>query len=92
MAVEVRIPAVLLPLTGGLAVVSAAGPSIDAVIGDLGAGFPGLAERLLDESGLRRFVNVYLNGEDVRFLEGLRTPVADGDSIVILPAAAGPPA
>jgi molybdopterin converting factor small subunit len=92
MAAEVRIPTVLLPATGGLERVSVSGGSIETVVQDLDAAHPGLASRLLDESGLRRFVNVYVNGVDVRFGDGLRTVVADGDSVVILPAAARPPA
>ena len=89
MAVEVRIPTILRPYTGGEKLVTASGASLEAVVADLEATYPGIGERLLDESGLRRFVNVYLNDEDVRFLEGLATPVTDGDSITILPAVAG---
>ena len=89
MAVEVRIPTILRTYTGGERVVTASGDSVQAVVGDLNTSFPGIAERLIDDSGLRRFVNVYLNDEDVRFLEGLSTPVAAGDSITILPAVAG---
>jgi molybdopterin converting factor small subunit len=62
---------------------------LEAVVRDLDGRYPGIADRLIDESGLRRFVNVYLNDEDVRFLDGLETPVADADSITILPAVAG---
>lgn len=89
MAVEVRIPTILRPYTGGEKLVTASGDSLQAVISDLDAHYPGIGERLLDDSGLRRFVNVYLNDEDVRFLAGLATVVADGDSITILPAVAG---
>jgi MoaD family protein len=89
MAVEVRIPAALRSCTGGEAVVTAEGRSVADVVGDLDQRYPGLAERLLDESGLRRFVNVYVNGEDVRFVDGLRTTVGPQDSITILPAVAG---
>lgn len=89
MAVEVRIPTILRSYTGGEKHVSASGDSLQAVVADLDASYPGIGERLLDESGLRRFVNVYLNDEDVRFLAGLETRVSDGDSITILPAVAG---
>ncbi len=89
MTVEVRIPTILRPYTGGEKLVTASGDSLQAVISDLDAHYPGIGERLLDDSGLRRFVNVYLNDEDVRFLAGLATVVADGDSITILPAVAG---
>lgn len=89
MTVEVRIPTILRPYTGGAKLVTASGDSLQAVISDLDAHYPGIGERLLDDSGLRRFVNVYLNDEDVRFLAGLATVVADGDSITILPAVAG---
>ena len=89
MAIEVRVPTILRSYTGGEKVVTAEGASLAAVVLDLDARYPGIAERLVDEAGLRRFVNVYLNDEDVRFLEGLQTPVADADSITILPAVAG---
>jgi len=89
MAIEVRIPTILRPYTGGEKIVTASGDSLDVVIADLDARYPGIGERLLDDSGLRRFVNVYLNDEDVRFLSGLATAVSDGDSITILPAVAG---
>jgi molybdopterin converting factor small subunit len=89
MPVEVRVPTILRTYTAGEKVVSADGTSVEAVVADLDARFPGIADRLVDESGLRRFVNVYLNDEDVRFLEGLQTAVADADSITILPAVAG---
>ena len=89
MAVEVSIPTILRSYTAGAKNVEAGGASLDELLGDLDARFPGLRERLVDESGLRRFVNVYLNDEDVRFLDGLGTPVADGDQVTILPAVAG---
>jgi len=89
MAVEVRIPTILRPYTGGEKLVTASGDSLQAVVADLDANYPGIGERLLDHSGLRRFVNVYLNDEDVRFLSGLATTVSDGDFITILPAVAG---
>jgi molybdopterin synthase sulfur carrier subunit len=89
MPVEVRIPTILRPYTGGDKVVSGDGADLRALIDDLDSRFPGIGERLVDEQGLRRFVNVYLNDEDVRFLGGLETAVADGDSVTILPAVAG---
>mgnify|MGYP003333852532 CR=1 FL=1 len=63
--------------------------TLEAVIKDLDASYPGIGERLVDDSGLRRFVNVYVNDEDVRFMDSLQTPVRDGDSVTILPAVAG---
>jgi molybdopterin synthase sulfur carrier subunit len=89
MAVEVRIPTILRSFTGGEKAVTAEGTSLQSVITNLDASYPGIGDRLLDDSGLRRFVNIYLNDEDVRFLDGLSTPVADNDSITILPAVAG---
>jgi molybdopterin synthase sulfur carrier subunit len=89
MAVEVRIPTILRPYTGGEKLVTAEGATLAEVIADLDAHHPGLSDRLIDDSGLRRFVNVYLNDEDVRFLDGLATGIADQDSITILPAVAG---
>jgi MoaD family protein len=89
MAVEVRVPTILRPYTGGEKAVEGSGATLDDLIADLERQFPGLRERLVDEAGLRRFVNVYLNDEDVRFLGGLTTSVADGDSVTILPAVAG---
>lgn len=89
MSVEVRIPTILRTYTGGEKIVAGDGADLRALIADLDGRFPGLADRLVDEQGLRRFVNVYLNDEDVRFLGGLDTVVADGDSVTILPAVAG---
>lgn len=89
MSVEVRIPTILRPLTGGVKTVSAEGATLADVIANLDANYSGLGERVLDDSGLRRFINVYVNDEDVRFLSGLQTAIADGDSITILPAVAG---
>jgi molybdopterin converting factor small subunit len=89
MSVEVRIPTILRTYTGGEKIVSAEGASLQELVANLDSNYPGIADRLVDEAGLRRFVNVYLNDEDVRFLDGLGTEVADGDSITILPAVAG---
>lgn len=89
MAIEVRIPTILRPYTKDQKIVEASGANLADVVANLDAAYPGIGERLIDESGLRRFINVYLNDEDVRFLDGLSTVVADGDSITILPAVAG---
>jgi len=90
MAIEVRVPTILRQHTGGAKVVDAKGGTLAAVIDDLEAHHPGLRDRLVEQDGgLRRFVNVYLNDEDVRFLDGLATAVTDGDSITVLPAVAG---
>ncbi|MDP4676996.1 MAG: MoaD/ThiS family protein [Actinomycetes bacterium] len=89
MSVEVRIPTILRPYTDGAKIVEAQGDSLAAVITDLDTRYTGIGERLVEEGSLRRFINVYLNDEDVRFLGGIDTPVADGDSVTILPAVAG---
>ncbi|MDQ3916193.1 MAG: MoaD/ThiS family protein [Actinomycetota bacterium] len=90
MSVNVKIPTQLRPLVGGAAQVEATGETLDGVIADLGERFPGVAARLLDETGaLRRFVNLYVDDEDVRFLQGLETPVQPGSSVTIIPAIAG---
>ncbi|MFW6091886.1 MAG: ubiquitin-like small modifier protein 1 [Actinomycetota bacterium] len=75
--------------TGGAKAVEGTGDTLDALIDDLESRFPGLRERLVEDGALRRFVNVYLNDEDVRFLDGLKTSVADGDEVTVLPAVAG---
>ena len=87
--VEVRIPTILRPYTGGAKVVSAQGSTLRDVISDLDGNHTGLAERLLDGDALRRFINLYVNDEDVRFIGGLDLALKDGDSITILPAVAG---
>jgi molybdopterin synthase sulfur carrier subunit len=89
MAIEVRIPTILRTYTDGAKTVEGSGGTIAELIDDLDAQYGGLRDRLQDESGLRRFVNVYLNDEDVRFLGGLETPVRDGDTVTVLPAVAG---
>ncbi len=89
MSVEVRIPTILRSYTGGEKIVVAEGSSLQELITSLDSTYAGIGERLVDESGLRRFVNVYVNDEDVRFLEGLATEISDGDSVTILPAVAG---
>ncbi len=94
MAVEVRIPTILRSYTGEQKAVTAEGSTLAAVIDDLDANHPGIKERLVEDGpdnslGLRRFVNVYLNDEDVRFIGGLDAEVSDGDQVVVLPAVAG---
>jgi molybdopterin converting factor small subunit len=90
MAIDVRIPTILRPYTGGERSVDGAGETVSAVIDDLESRFAGIKERLVDESGdVRRFVNIYVNDEDIRFTGGLGTTVSDSSTIVILPAVAG---
>jgi molybdopterin synthase sulfur carrier subunit len=89
MAIEVRIPTILRTYTGGEKAVTAQGETLAGVIEDLESNHPGIGERLLDNGDLRRFVNVYVNDEDVRFIGGLEAPVSDGDQVVVLPAVAG---
>ena len=90
MAVTVRIPTPLRRLTQNLAEVEAEGADIQTVLDNLETEYPGMKERLCDDGGnIRRFVNIYLNDEDIRFLEGKETPVADGAEISIIPAIAG---
>jgi molybdopterin synthase sulfur carrier subunit len=89
MAIEVRIPTILRTYTGGEKVVTGGGASLSALIDDLEANHPGLRERLIEDGDLRRFVNVYINDEDVRFMGGLEAELSDGDQVVVLPAVAG---
>ncbi|NWF36393.1 ubiquitin-like small modifier protein 1 [Mariprofundus sp. KV] len=90
MSVSVRIPTPLRKLTGGADEVSVEGATVGDVIESLEAAHPGLKERLCDDAGeIRRFVNVYVNDEDVRFLDGRATALKDGDEISIVPAIAG---
>jgi molybdopterin synthase sulfur carrier subunit len=89
MAVEVRIPTILRTYTGGEKAVNGDGSTLAAVIDDLEQRHAGIKGRLIEGSDLRRFVNVYVNDEDVRFTGGLDTAVSDGDQVVILPAVAG---
>jgi molybdopterin synthase sulfur carrier subunit len=87
---EVRIPTILRKHTGGEKKVEAAGTTVRAVLADLDARHPGIAGQILTEDGsLHRFVNVYLNDEDIRFLGGLDAEVAEGDVVAVLPAVAG---
>lgn len=89
LAVEVRIPTILRTHTDGAKAVEGSGTTISEVIDDLETRHGGLKERLVESGDLRRFINVYVNDEDVRFLAGVQTPVKDGDTIVVLPAVAG---
>jgi MoaD family protein len=89
MAIEVRIPTILRTYTGGEKAVTAEGGSLSALIDDLEANHPGIKERLIEGDDLRRFVNVYVNDEDVRFIGGLDAELSDGDQVVVLPAVAG---
>jgi molybdopterin converting factor small subunit len=89
MAIEVRIPTILRTYTDGAKTVQGSGTTLDELFSDLDTRHPGIRERVVDGDQLRRFVNVYLNDEDVRFLDGIGTKVADGDNVTILPAVAG---
>ena len=93
MALEVRIPTILRTYTGGEKAVDAEGASLSALIDSLEANHPGIKDRLVEDKGngveLRRFVNVYINDEDVRFIGSLEAALSDGDQVVILPAVAG---
>jgi sulfur-carrier protein len=85
----VRIPTPLRTLTAGNDEVKATGATVAAVIDDLEKNYPGIKDRLLDEKGVRRFINIYVGEEDIRFLEGLKTELKDGEKITIVPAIAG---
>lgn len=90
MAVLVRIPTPLQRLTSGQAEVQCEGKSVSELLGDLEKRYPGIKERICDQTGaLRRFVNVFVNEEDIRFLQGDQTAVKDGDEVSIIPAIAG---
>jgi MoaD family protein len=90
MAIEARIPTILRSYTGGEKAVSGEGSTLQELFVDLDSRYQGLRARLVSDDGsLARFVNVYLNDEDVRFLGGVETPLSDGDVVTILPAVAG---
>jgi len=90
MPVTVRIPTTLRPLAGGRSTVEVEGSTVGEVLKSLDAAHAGFADRLLDEQGsLRRFVNVFVADDDIRYLQGLDTPVPDGETVAILPAVAG---
>jgi len=90
MSVSVRIPTILRTYTGGESEVSASGDDLSAVLEDLDSQYSGIKGRIVDEAGqLRRFVNVYVGNDDVRFLDNLQTPTPDGTQISVIPAVAG---
>jgi sulfur-carrier protein len=89
METIVRIPASLRTLTGGKDEVSATGGTVGEVIDDMERKHPGIKDRLLDAKGVRRFVNIYVGEEDIRFLDGLKTALKTGDELSIVPAIAG---
>jgi len=89
MAISVKIPAQLRAATGGEAEVDGSGETVGEVLDSLFEQFSDLRERICEDGDLRRFVNVYVGGEDIRFLSGLDTEVSDGDEVTILPAVAG---
>jgi molybdopterin converting factor small subunit len=90
MTVSVRIPTIMRTLTAGQSEVKVEGATVGEVVASLEAAHPGFKERLLDDDGnLRRFVNVFVADEDVRFLSGLDTPVPEGETVSVIPAVAG---
>ena len=90
MPVVVRIPTPLQKFTQNQSEVRVSGATIDGVVGELDAQFPGIRERLCDDKGaIRKFINLYLNDEDIRFMDGEKTVVQDGDEVAIIPAIAG---
>ena len=90
MAVTVRIPTTLRTLTGGTSSVDVAGTNVGEVLASLEEAYPGFRERIFGDDGqLRRFVNVFVSDEDVRYLDGLSTPVPDGETVAIVPGVAG---
>ncbi len=89
MAVKVRIPTQLRAATDGESVAELEGATVGDVLEALFVRYEDLRDRIAEDGGLRRFVNVYVRGEDIRFLDGLQTPVSDGDELTILPAVAG---
>ncbi len=90
MAVTVRIPTTMRPMAGGASTVQVEGATLADVIANLDAAHPGFKDRLLDEDGsMRKFVNLFVADDDVRYLQGLDTPVPDGETVSIIPAVAG---
>jgi sulfur-carrier protein len=89
MSVQVSIPTILRGYTGGAKRVAAEGETLDELICDLEVRHPGIGARLIENGELRRFVNVYVNDEDVRFIGGLSSALCDGDAVTVLPAVAG---
>jgi MoaD family protein len=89
MAVRIHIPTPMRQHTDGQAVVEVAGASVQAALEELGRKYPAVVERIFDKGQVRRFVNVYVNDEDIRYLDNLKTAVKDGDQVAIIPAVAG---
>jgi MoaD family protein len=89
MAVKVQIPTPMRQHTEGKTTVEVQGGTVKAVLDDLSARYPGLTARLFDNGQVRRFINLFLNNEDIRYLDNLATPVKDGDELAIIPAVAG---
>ncbi len=88
--IKVRIPTPLRPMTGGKGEVEGAGGNVGELVENLNTSHPGLKDRICDEQGeIRRFINIYVNEEDIRFLTGKETPIKDGDEVSIVPAIAG---
>jgi len=89
MSIRVHIPTPMRPHTENLAVVEASGATVKDVLDNLGKKYPSIVERLFDKGQVRRFVNVYVNDEDIRYLDNMQTAVKDGDEVSIIPAVAG---
>jgi molybdopterin synthase sulfur carrier subunit len=89
MSVRIQIPTPLRQHTQGQATVPASGATVQAVLDDLGRQFPGITQRIFENGQLRRFVNIYLNEEDIRYLNSMNTEVKDGDEVAIIPAVSG---
>jgi MoaD family protein len=89
MAIKVQIPTPMRQHTEGKTVVEVTGTTVKAVLDDLGTRFPGITQRIFANGQVRQFVNIYLNNEDIRYLDNLATPVKDGDDLAIIPAVAG---
>ena len=90
MSATVKIPTPLRKLTNNETSVDAVGKTIEQIVDSLDSAYPGMRERLIDDNGdLRHFVNIYLNGEDIRYIDGLKSPVSDNDELSIVPAVAG---
>jgi sulfur-carrier protein len=89
MSVRIHIPTPMRQHTDGAAIVEANAATVQAALDDLGRKYPGITQRILENGQVRRFVNIYLNDEDIRYLENLSTPVKPGDELSIIPAVAG---
>lgn len=89
MSITVSIPTILRSFTNNERSVQASGSSVSEIIANLDSQFPGLGDRLIEDGQLRRFVNIYINDEDVRFMGNLDAPLVDGDTVTVLPAVAG---